>query len=79
MTMYNKHPLYGDPGKGNHYFFTMERREHPIDPGPRPISPKDDVGPKKPDSTSPEKDELLKRMRKVDPKQAERYRQRTGE
>ncbi|MBI5674091.1 MAG: ubiquitin-like protein UBact, partial [Nitrospirae bacterium] len=25
------------------------------------------------------KDNLMKRMRKVDPKQAERYRQRTGE
>ncbi|MEK7299677.1 MAG: ubiquitin-like protein UBact, partial [Nitrospirota bacterium] len=28
---------------------------------------------------SPDKDSLMKRMKKVDPKQAERYRQRTGE
>ncbi|HZH48510.1 MAG TPA: ubiquitin-like protein UBact, partial [Nitrospira sp.] len=26
-----------------------------------------------------DKDNLMKRMRKVDPKQAERYRQRTGQ
>ena len=32
-----------------------------------------------PETGSPDKDNLLKRMRKVDPKQAERYRQRTGE
>ncbi|MGH7230101.1 MAG: ubiquitin-like protein UBact, partial [Nitrospiraceae bacterium] len=36
-------------------------------------------GPKRPESGSPDKENLLKRMRKVDPKQAERYRQRTGE
>jgi len=63
-----------------HHFAEWERRERPIDPGPRPPAPKkDDGGPRRPDSGSPEKDELLKRMRKVDPKQAERYRQRTGE
>ncbi|HHZ83212.1 MAG TPA: ubiquitin-like protein UBact [Nitrospirales bacterium] len=63
-----------------HHFAQWERRERPIDPGPRPPAPKEDSGgPRRPDSGSPEKDELLKRMRKVDPKQAERYRQRTGE
>jgi hypothetical protein len=36
-------------------------------------------GPRRPDTESPEKDSLMKRMRKVDPKQAERYKQRTGE
>ena len=65
---------------GAHYFAEWERRERPIDPGPRPPAPKEDSGgPRRPDPGSPEKDELLKRMRKVDPKQAERYRQRTGE
>ncbi len=63
-----------------HRFAEWERRERPIDPGPRPPAPKEDGrGPRRPDPGSPEKDELLKRMRKVDPKQAERYRQRTGE
>ncbi|HEX9758370.1 MAG TPA: ubiquitin-like protein UBact [Nitrospiria bacterium] len=56
--------------------FSFERRKHPIEPIQRPL---DKDGPRKPDVGSPEKDNLLKRMRKVDPKQAERYRQRTGE
>ncbi|MGZ8364707.1 MAG: ubiquitin-like protein UBact [Nitrospira sp.] len=57
-----------------------ERREGPVDPmpkSPRPLEEGD--GPRRPDTGSPEKDSLMKRMRKVDPKQAERYRQRTGE
>jgi hypothetical protein len=36
-------------------------------------------GPKQPDIAKPNTEELLKRMRKVDPDQARRYRQRTGE
>jgi len=55
-----------------------ERREGPIDPMPKAPKPSDE-GPRKPETGSPDKDNLLKRMRKVDPKQAERYRQRTGE
>ncbi|HEX2055212.1 MAG TPA: ubiquitin-like protein UBact [Nitrospiraceae bacterium] len=58
---------------------TWERREAPFDPITRPPSPKEETGPKRPETGSPDKDNLLKRMRKVDPKQAERYRQRTGE
>lgn len=54
-----------------------ERRERPLDPGPRPQQ--EEPGPKRPDVGSPERENLLKRMRKVDPKQAERYRQRTGQ
>jgi hypothetical protein len=57
----------------------LERREAPFDPITRPSSPKEESGPKRPETGSPDKDNLLKRMRKVDPKQAERYRQRTGE
>ena len=58
----------------------LERRERPIDPMPKPVSPGEDGGgPRRPDVGSPDKDNLMKRMRKVDPKQAERYRQRTGE
>ena len=56
----------------------MERR--PFEPMPKPVSPSDgEGGPKRPETGSPDKDNLLKRMKKVDPKQAERYRQRTGQ
>jgi len=59
---------------------TPERREGPGNPMPKGPSPSDEGGgPKRPETGSPDKDNLLKRMRKVDPKQAERYRQRTGE
>lgn len=59
---------------------TLERRERPLDPMPRPTGPsEEEEGPKRQKPGSPDKDNLLKRMRKVDPKQAERYRQRTGE
>jgi len=62
------------------HFISFERRERPFDPMPRPTGPSDDQGgPKRPETGSPDKDNLLKRMRKVDPKQAERYRQRTGQ
>lgn len=53
----------------------FERREKPIDPVQRPP---EEGGPKKPDTDS-SRDRLLKKMRKVDPKQSEKYRQRTGE
>jgi hypothetical protein len=36
-------------------------------------------GPKAPQVEKPNTEELLKRMRKVDPDQARRYRQRTGQ
>ncbi len=38
-----------------------------------------DSGPSKPDVNSPGRDDLLKRMKKVDPKQSEKYKQRTGQ
>lgn len=57
-----------------------ERREGPVNPMPKsPSPPEEGTGPRRPETGSPDKDNLLKRMRKVDPKQAERYRQRTGE
>jgi hypothetical protein len=37
------------------------------------------AGPTAPKVDRPNVDDLLKRMRKVDPDQAKRYRQRTGE
>ncbi|BFU95681.1 MAG: hypothetical protein NTNFB02_24030 [Nitrospira sp.] len=57
-----------------------ERREGPVDPMPKGPDPShEERGPRRPDTGSPETDNLMKRMRKVDPKQAERYRQRTGQ
>ena len=45
--------------------------------GPKPGG--DGGGPKAPDVSRPDTEDLLKKMRKVDPDQAKRYRQRTGE
>jgi hypothetical protein len=53
----------------------VERRETPVNPLEKPG---EEAGAKKPDVDTG-KENLLKRMRKVDPGQAERYRQRTGE
>jgi len=38
-----------------------------------------DSGPSIPDVNRPGRDDLLKRMKKVDPKQSEKYKQRTGQ
>ena len=58
----------------------FERKDRPMDPLSKPPGPREeDSGPKRPETGSPSRDNLLKRMRRVDPKQAERYRQRTGE
>ena len=50
-------------------------------PAPVPGGGGDDEGdgPSTPKVEKPSTDDLLKRMRKVDPDQARRYRQRTGE
>ena len=48
----------------------------------RPIAPSPSgggEGPGSPKVDKPSTEELLKRMRKVDPDQAKRYRQRTGQ
>ncbi|MDX1410916.1 MAG: ubiquitin-like protein UBact [Nitrospirales bacterium] len=63
-----------------HFISHLERRERPFDPIPKQPKPEEEGGgPRRPDLDSPGKKKLLERMRKVDPKQAERYRQRTGE
>jgi hypothetical protein len=55
------------------------------DRAPRPTRPFDpgegggDEGPRRPKVERPSTDELIRRMRKVDPDQARRYRQRTGQ
>jgi hypothetical protein len=51
---------------------------------PRPPAPpwerkEEDPGPRRPEVERPDTDEIIRRMRKVDPDQARRYRQRTGE
>jgi hypothetical protein len=51
---------------------------------PRPVDPwekreGDDAGPRRPDVDRPDTGDLLRRMRRVDPNQSRRYRQRTGE
>ncbi|PIQ95358.1 MAG: hypothetical protein COV67_15300 [Nitrospinae bacterium CG11_big_fil_rev_8_21_14_0_20_56_8] len=38
-----------------------------------------DSGPSSPDISRPGRDNILKRMKRVDPKQSERYKQRTGQ
>lgn len=55
-----------------------ERRERDL---PSPArKPSEDEGPSKPNVRKPdEENELIKRMKKVDPEQAKRYRQRSGQ
>ena len=58
-------------------FFQGERRELPKDPITRPDG--DGDGPAKPGVKRPDSKQLLDRMKRVDPDQAKRYRQRSGE
>ena len=50
---------------------------------PTPVAPErkdgDGGGPNKPDVKRPDTNDLLKRMKRVDPDAARRYRQRSGE
>ena len=55
------------------------RRQRPPATGPGGGGGNDGDGPSEPKVDKPNTEELLKRMRKVDPDQARRYRQRTGE
>lgn len=55
-----------------------ERLPRPLSPGTK--RPGEDGGPAKPEIKRPEGgNELLKRMKKVDPDQAKKYRQRSGQ
>ena len=56
-----------------------ERRQSPFSPEPsRKLG--DESGPSAPKVTKPDGgNELLRRMKKVDPDQAKKYRQRSGE
>ena len=53
------------------------RRQLPSDPMPRPGGDSD--GPTKPGVKRPDSKNILDRMKRVDPEQAKRYRQRSGE
>lgn len=53
------------------------RKTHPVAPAPGGGGGGD--GPRPPQVEKPNTEELLKKMRKVDPDQARRYRQRTGQ
>ena len=55
-----------------------ERIHRPISPAPW-TKREEEGGPHRPDVQAPDTKELLKKMRRVDPNQAKRYRQRTGE
>jgi hypothetical protein len=56
-----------------------ERIQKPLDPAPWGPKQGDGGGPRSPDVSRPDTKDLLKKMRKVDPNQSKRYRQRTGE
>jgi hypothetical protein len=63
-----------------HKFFVMpERVQKPTDPAPWGPKQGDEGGPRSPDISRPDTKDLLKKMRKVDPNQSKRYRQRTGQ
>ncbi|HXI52452.1 MAG TPA: ubiquitin-like protein UBact [Candidatus Saccharimonadales bacterium] len=53
------------------------RKPHPVVPAPGGGGGGE--GPRPPQVEKPNTEELLKKMRKVDPDQARRYRQRTGQ
>lgn len=55
-----------------------ERLRRPMPPEPA-RKQGDDDGPAKPDVKRPETNDLLRRMKRVDPNAARRYRQRSGE
>ncbi len=55
-----------------------ERAEKPVVPW-APKQAGDGGGPKAPDVSRPDTEDLLKKIRKVDPNQSKRYRQRTGQ
>lgn len=56
-----------------------ERIHRPQSPAPWERKEAEPGGPKRPDVEAPDTKELLKKMRRVDPNQAKRYRQRTGQ
>jgi hypothetical protein len=62
-------------GRGKSFMPDQAQKNRPAGPG----SGGGGEGPSSPKVDKPNVDDLLKRMRKVDPDQAKRYRQRTGQ
>ena len=60
-------------------FQMRDRARRPTKPIDGPDGDEEDQGPRRPKVDRPSTEDLLRRMRKVDPNQARRYRQRTGE
>ncbi|CAN5662908.1 hypothetical protein BH20VER1_BH20VER1_16000 [soil metagenome] len=56
-----------------------ERVQKPVTPWGPKQGGEGEGGPKAPDVSRPDTEDLLRKMRKVDPNQAKRYRQRTGQ
>jgi hypothetical protein len=56
-----------------------DRKERRAGPAPWQRKEQDSGGPVRPEVDAPDNKELLKKMRRVDPNQAKRYRQRTGQ
>jgi hypothetical protein len=56
-----------------------DRATRPLGPADPVKRDRDDSGPNRPDVQRPDRSDLLKRMKRVDPDQARRYRQRSGE
>ena len=56
-----------------------DQMRKPAPPMPAPGGGGGGDGPSSPKVEKPNTEELLKKMRKVDPDQAKRYRQRTGQ
>ncbi len=59
--------------------FTYYRERAPRPTKPLENGEEPDTGPRRPRVERPSTDDILKRMRRVDPNQARRYRQRTGQ
>ena len=60
-------------------FQIRDRAPRPTKPIDGPEGDDDDQGPRRPKVERPNNEDLLRRMRRVDPNQARRYRQRTGQ
>ncbi len=56
-----------------------DRKPRPAGPAPWARKEPERSGPTRPEVDRPDNKELLKKMRRVDPNQAKRYRQRTGQ
>jgi hypothetical protein len=73
-------PLKGCGSDDFPYLFLVpERIQKPVEPAPWGPKKGDGDGPRSPDISRPDTKDLLKKMRKVDPNQSKRYRQRTGQ